>query len=173
MNNGTRERELEMAHLAIDLGTLTGYAWTAANGCVVSGTWDLKPKKYEGGGFRYVKFKSYLAALHAAHPIEMVWFEAVRRHLGVDAAHIYGGLMAHLQEFCDARGIPYEGIPVQTIKKAWTGKGNAKKEAMIAECLRRGFEPGDDNEADAIAILCIKCPLVLNDFGERRVKEAA
>ncbi len=151
-----------MSRLAIDLGTKCGYAWSAADGGVVSGTWDLRPKKFEGGGFRYVKFESFLASLHAAHPIEMVWFEAVRRHAGTDAAHVYGGLLATLQRFCDSRGIPYEGIPVQTIKKEWTGKGNAKKDAMIDECLRRGFEPADDNEADAIAILCIKHPGVRN-----------
>lgn len=147
-----------MAKLALDLGTATGFAWTAANGCIVSGTWDLKPKKYEGGGFRFIKFKTYLHALHAQQSIDMVWFEAVRRHLGTDAAHIYGGLMGALQEWCDSHGIPYEGVPVQTIKKAWTGKGNANKDAMIARCVELGFEPGDDNEADAIALLCIRHP---------------
>ena len=34
-----------------------------------------------------------------------------------------------------------------------TGKGNADKQAMIAAMRERGFEPADDNEADAIAIL--------------------
>jgi Holliday junction resolvasome RuvABC endonuclease subunit len=147
-----------MAKLALDLGTTTGFAWTAANGCVVSGTWDLRPKKFEGGGWRFIKFQQYLDALHALQPIEMVWFEAVRRHIGTDAGHVYGGLMGKLQEWCDRQGVPYQGVPVQTIKKEWTGKGNAKKDAMIAECLSRGFEPHDDNEADAIALLCIKCP---------------
>jgi len=147
-----------MSKLALDLGTTTGFAWTAANGCVVSGTWDLRPKKFEGGGFRFIKFQTQLDALHAQHPITMVWFEAVRRHIGTDAAHIYGGLLGKLQEWCDSRGVPYEGVPVQTIKKEWTGKGNAKKDAMIGECLERGFEPADDNEADAIALLCIRDP---------------
>lgn len=148
-------------HLALDLGTSTGYAFSNATGVVVSGVWDLRPKKFEGGGFRFIKFASYLAALHASDPIEMVWFEAVRRHIGTDAAHIYGGLMGKLQEFCDGRGIPYEGVPVQTIKKGWTGKGNAKKDVMIARCEELGFEPADDNEADAIALLCLRFPKCL------------
>lgn len=150
-----------MSKLAIDLGTAAGYAFTAANGCIVSGTWDLRPKKYEGGGFRFIKLANELDKLHALHPIEIVWFEAVRRHIGTDAAHVYGGLMGKLQEWCDSRGVPYEGVPVQTIKKGWTGKGNAKKDAMIAACLERGFEPADDNEADAIALLCLRCPEAL------------
>ena len=34
-----------------------------------------------------------------------------------------------------------------------SGKGNADKQAVIAAMRERGFEPADDNEADAIAIL--------------------
>jgi Holliday junction resolvasome RuvABC endonuclease subunit len=48
--------------------------------------------------------------------------------------------------------IPYEGIPVGTIKKAWTGKGNASKGVMLAECALRGYRVKDDNECDAIAL---------------------
>lgn len=166
-----------MATLALDLGTTTGYAFSAANGCVISGTWDLRPKKFEGGGFRFIKFETYLLALHSQTPIDVLYFEAVRRHIGTDAAHIYGGLLATLQKFCDSRGIPYEGVPVQTIKKAWTGKGNAKKGAMIAECLARGFEPADDNEADAIALLCLRLclrhPAALGDDVPSAVQENA
>ena len=74
-------------------------------------------------------------------------------HAGTDAAHIYGGLMATLTSWAEVRGIPYEGVPVGTIKRHATGKGNAPKEAMIAAARARGFSPADDNEADAIAIL--------------------
>ena len=51
------------------------------------------------------------------------------------------------------RGVPYEGVPVGTIKRVATGKGNANTDAMIAAAQARGFSPADDNEADAIAIL--------------------
>ena len=49
--------------------------------------------------------------------------------------------------------MPYQGVPVGTIKRHATGKGNAPKEAMIAAARGRGFSPADDNEADAIALL--------------------
>ena len=65
--------------------------------------------------------------------------------------------MAHLLAVCIDDKIGYESVPVGEIKRYWTGKGNAKKEAMIAEAVRRGYEPADDNEADALAILCLKC----------------
>jgi Holliday junction resolvasome RuvABC endonuclease subunit len=61
--------------------------------------------------------------------------------------------MATLTSWAELRGIPYEGVPVGTIKRHATGKGNADKEAMIAAARERGFSPADDNEADAIAIL--------------------
>ena len=46
-----------------------------------------------------------------------------------------------------------QGVPVGTIKRHCGGKGNARKQAMIAAARARGFAPADDNEADAIAIL--------------------
>jgi len=61
--------------------------------------------------------------------------------------------MATLTSWAELRGVPYRGVPVGTIKRHATGKGNASKEAMIAAARSRGFAPADDNEADAIAIL--------------------
>ena len=49
--------------------------------------------------------------------------------------------------------IPYRGVPVGTIKRHVTGKGNAPKQAVIEAVRARGFAPADDNEADAIALL--------------------
>jgi Holliday junction resolvasome RuvABC endonuclease subunit len=85
--------------------------------------------------------------------IDAVYFEEVRRHLGVDAAHAYGGFMAHLTAWCEHHQIPYQGVPVGTIKKHATGKGNAGKDEMIAAAKARGNAPVDDNEADALALL--------------------
>jgi Holliday junction resolvasome RuvABC endonuclease subunit len=43
------------------------------------------------------------------------------------------------------------GVPVGTVKKTATGRGNASKEDMMAAARARwpGWEPVDDNEADA------------------------
>ena len=49
--------------------------------------------------------------------------------------------------------IPYQGVPVGTIKRHVTGKGNADKQAVIDAVRRLGFAPADDNEADALALL--------------------
>jgi hypothetical protein len=58
-----------------------------------------------------------------------------------------------LTAWSEQRGIPYQGVPVGTIKRHVTGKGNADKAVVIVAVRARGFTPADDNEADAIAIL--------------------
>lgn len=145
----------EAALLAVDLGTRTGWALRLPDGTITSGTQSFAPRRHEGGGMRYLRFRGWLNEIHdITRPrIGTIVFEEVRRHMGTDAAHIYGGLMAHLTAWAEAMKIPYRGIPVQHIKRAATGKGNAKKDAMIAAVEARGFRPRDDNEADAIAML--------------------
>ena len=127
--------------LALDLGT-------------TSGTASFRPGRFDGGGMRYLRFSNWLGELdRLSGPIAAIWFEEVRRHVATDAAHVYGGLMATLTSWAELRGVPYEGVPVGTIKRHATGKGNADKDAMIAAARQRGFSPADDNEADAIALL--------------------
>ena len=140
--------------LALDLGTTTGWAIHGHDGLITSGTVSFKPRRFDGGGMRYLRFTNWLTELdRLSGPITAIWFEEVRRHAGTDAAHVYGGLMASLTSWAELRGIPYEGVPVGTIKRHATGKGNAPKQAMLEAARDRGFSPADDNEADAIAIL--------------------
>lgn len=140
--------------LALDLGTITGWALRGFEGLITSGTASFKPSRYDGGGMRYLRFTNWITEIdRVSGPIEAIWFEEVRRHAGTDAAHVFGGLMASLTSWAELRGIPYQGVPVGTIKKHATGKGNAPKQAMINAARARGFSPTDDNEADAIAIL--------------------
>ncbi|MFC7706231.1 hypothetical protein ACFQXB_18835 [Plastorhodobacter daqingensis] len=140
--------------LALDLGTTTGWALHGIDGLITSGTASFRPGRFDGGGMRYLRFTNWLTEIdRLSGPIAAIWFEEVRRHVGTDAAHVYGGLMATLTAWSELRGVPYEGVPVGTIKRHATGKGNANKDAMMAAARARGFSPADDNEADAIAIL--------------------
>ena len=142
------------AILALDLGTTTGCAMRCPDGVVISGAASFRPSRYDGGGMRYLRFRGWLDELRRyAGGIAPIHFEEVRRHAGVDAAHIYGGFLATLTGWCEHRAIPYQGVPVGTIKKFIAGKGNAGKAEVIAAVRARGFAPADDNEADAIAIL--------------------
>jgi hypothetical protein len=142
------------AILALDLGTTTGWAIRLVGGAIESGTTSFRPSRYDGGGMRYLRFRGWLdsIAVHSAG-VAAVYFEEVRRHIGTDAAHLYGGFLATLTAWCEQREIPYEGVPVGSIKRHITGKGNADKHAVIEAVRARGYRPTDDNEADAIAIL--------------------
>ena len=140
--------------LAIDLGTTTGWALRSKDGQIAHGFASFKPQRFEGGGMRYLRFKRWLTEIKAlATDIHAVYFEEVRRHAGVDAAHVYGGLMATLTTWCEHHNIAYQGVPVGTIKKHATGKGNAGKDEVIAAMRQLGHPVTDDNEADALALL--------------------
>jgi hypothetical protein len=142
------------AILALDLGTTTGWALRNLRGRILSGTADFKPRRFEGGGMRHLRFERWLdETLRLAGDVEAVYFEEVRRHIGVDAAHAYGGFLAGITAWCEEHAVAYQGVPVGTIKRFIAGKGNADKAAVIAAVRERGFNPTDDNEADAIAIL--------------------
>jgi Holliday junction resolvasome RuvABC endonuclease subunit len=140
--------------LALDLGTTTGWALRLADGAVVSGIVSFRTSRFDGGGMRFLRFRGWLDhVLTDAAGIGALYFEEVRRHIGTDAAHLYGGFLATLTAWCEQHAIPYQGVPVGSIKRHVAGKGNADKAAVIAAVRARGFHPEDDNEADALAIL--------------------
>jgi Holliday junction resolvasome RuvABC endonuclease subunit len=146
-------RHADAAVLAIDLGTTTGWALQSQS-LITSGTVALKHTRYDGGGMRFLRFRRWLEQLDLdAGPIAAIYFEEVRRHVGTDAAHVYGGLLAVLTAWSEENLVAYQGVPVGTIKRFIAGKGNADKAAVIAAVQAKGFAPADDNEADAIAIL--------------------
>jgi len=139
--------------LALDLGQMTGWAMRLPEAVIASGTVEFRPGRFEGGGMIYLRFRSWLEQVHATNRLRLIVFEDVRRHVGTSASHVYGGFLAILTSWCEHRGVPYQGVPVGTVKRHIAGKGNADKAAVIAAVRTRGYRPADDNEADAIAIL--------------------
>jgi Holliday junction resolvasome RuvABC endonuclease subunit len=100
---------------------------------------------------RFLRLRAYLREVLDRFPPEVVAYEEVRMHRGVDAAHIYGGIVAVLVEECEVRSIPYASVHYATAKKVATGKGNADKKAMVAAAAARWPrpEPFSEDEADA------------------------
>ncbi len=141
--------------LALDLATQTGWA-CEGSGVITSGTVGFKGRdRYEGGGMRYLRFRKWLREMIELGKPELVVYEEVRRHMSTDAAHVHGGLLAVMQAELEAKEIPYTGIPVGTVKKVATGKGNASKDEMIAAAKAKWPRENivDDNQADALWIL--------------------
>lgn len=138
--------------LALDLAQTTGF-WHHNNGTISTGTREFKRTYFDGGGIIFFWFQQWLETMYAGYGhFDIVAFEAVHRHKGTIAAHSYGGFMATLQAFCESKQVPYEGIDALDIKQFWCGSRGAKKQHMIEECRRRGYDPYDDNEADATAL---------------------
>uniref|UniRef100_A0A6H1ZE70 Holliday junction resolvase RuvC n=1 Tax=viral metagenome TaxID=1070528 RepID=A0A6H1ZE70_9ZZZZ len=140
--------------LALDLGTTTGWA-AVSRRAVTSGTWSFQTGRYEGGGMRFLRFRKQLEEAIVLVDAGAVLFEEVRAHRGTSAAHVYGGLLALLTSLCEELAVPYQGVPVGTIKRHATGKGNANKAAMVRASKVRWprEEIKDDNQADALCLL--------------------
>jgi len=152
--------------LALDLGTRTGWAVLPRSGRIASGVTEFRPGRFEGAGMAFLRFEKFLADLNRdAGPFDAVVFEEVRAHAGTLAAQVYGGFLAHLTAWCERKTAPYLGVPVATIKRHVTGKGNAAKEDVIRAVQARGFLPKDDNEADALALLAWA---IANEIGGAR-----
>lgn len=149
--------------LALDPGTRCGWALGVDGQYVASGVWDLAPqrlRRFEGGGMRYLRLEQCLNEFGMSVDrlpedyIDRVVFEEVHRHLGTDAAHVYGGCIAIIMKWCERHGIPYSTEPVKSIKKWATGNGNASKtDMMVYASAALGREVESDDEADAVALL--------------------
>lgn len=102
---------------------------------------------------RYLRFGQWLNGFTKNGGLDAIYFEEVRRHRGTTAAHVYGGLLGVLTSWCEDREIPYQGIPVGTIKRQATGRGNVDKDQMIAAANKAGIVTTSSDEADAYWIL--------------------
>lgn len=140
-----------MRIVGIDPGTNCGWCVLSDNKVEASGVWDLKPRRHEGGGMRYLRVRKYFEHILDTSKVDAVAYEEVRRHRGVDAAHIYGGIVGQITAVCEEREIPFKAIPVGTAKKRATGKGNASKDAMV-EAANKEWQLNitKDDEADAL-----------------------
>lgn len=149
-----------MTILALDLGTKMGWALLMADGTIMSGTYPLTSANKDGAGMVFLRFKRWLDGMRKYIGADSsICYEAVKRHVGTDAAHMFGGYFAVLSSWCELQKVPYEGVGVAEVKKHATGNGRASKEDMLAAMKLKGHKPEDDNEADALAILYLAMEL--------------
>lgn len=153
--------------LALDLGKHLGFA-VYDNGSVYSGGVNLKVGPDTPRGRRFSELESFLDDFLS---IDRVAYERVNfasrtpgRNGRKGGIQIYSlqtlfGLYGVLDKWIYENHKGHQDYEVPSIKKHWTGSGNARKEAMIAEAERRGFVVKNDNQADALAVL--DCDLAL------------
>ena len=130
--------------LALDIATTTGWKTETA-----SGVWKLRQKKDDSTGMKLVRLKSYLKELIELEHIELVAYE---RPAGMFKSAIISEseLIGVVLLLCEELSLQCTAYSPTEIKKFATGKGNAKKIDMIAKAVELGYNPADDNEADAI-----------------------
>jgi len=138
--------------LALDMATKTGWA-ALFDGKVISGVQNFKLKRGESPGMLFLRFRAWLRDVRElTDRIDLVAYEQAH-HRGGAATQVCVGLMTDALAF--AAEIGAEAMPVHTgTLTLWaTGKGNASKAMMIEAAKARGYNPEDDNEADALLIL--------------------
>lgn len=91
----------------------------------------------------------------------------VKRPVATLAIQLYGGFVATVMAWCERRGVPYAGVPVATVKKRATGRGNAKKVEVVAAAMAAYGLPATapDDQADALWVLQVGLDLL--SFGPR------
>lgn len=130
--------------LSLDIATNTGWKTRTT-----SGVWNLKPNRGESEGMRVVRFKAKVKEIITTEEISLVAYE---RPAGFHKGSIMvaSEMVGVLKDLCIELGVDLACYSATEIKKWATGKGNAKKDAMIKAAVDLGFSPKDDNEADAI-----------------------
>lgn len=147
--------------IGLDLGTKCGYAVLKGRKRLESAAVKLQPTKARmlHRAERWKNFGNLLHTLYATWGPDCVFvYEMVRRHMGADAAHVYGGWLTKLEEFdfqLQLIGAPtvFERIEVSTWKKATTGNGRASKDLVLKTMSKRfKIKIKTEDEADALGV---------------------
>lgn len=138
--------------LAIDLGSKTGWAKGNVANTKSFGEWNLvHDAVFDGKSFGL--FRKLLTEKMAG--VDVLAVERPNSHMpGFHAYRVLFGMYGIVQEICGARGTEIYDFAATSIKKFWTGKGNAKKEDMVGKArgLAAYRSVDSHNVADAIAI---------------------
>lgn len=143
--------------LALDLATQSGWAVMTRDGTFRSGSVRFDSNRLGGKGHRWLAFRKWLMdTATECGGIQAVYYEDVKQPFASNlAARAYCGFLAIVEAWAAINNIPLHGVGVGTVKKAWTGRGNASKSEMVAAARQRGIPVVDDNQADAVAILSL------------------
>lgn len=128
--------------LGLDLSLRrTGWACGPMTGVIIPGKLD---------GMQRLKFVRS-AVLRMTPGITMVAVEGYSFGSRDSHAHALGELGGVVRLALSELQLPYADIPPTCVKKFATGKGNAPKDAVFGEAIRRlGYKGADNNEADAL-----------------------
>lgn len=149
-----------MRVLALDLSlTSTGVA------CPHGDTMRWVPPKGITGMERLDWARGCLADTLAVHDTDVVVIEGYSFGTARQASHAHalGELGGTVRLMLWQTSVPYVDVPPASLKKYATGKGNAKKELVLVEAVKRlGYEGSSNDEADALWLRA----MALDAYGE-------
>lgn len=148
-----------MKIIGLDFGGICGWAVGNSTGLLNSGTWDIRPRRGDSVGMRYVILKNRLDQLVQAHPdVNLVAYEQAH-HRGGAATALAIGCESTMQAYLAEKGINHTKVNTAQLKKHATGFGNASKSDMRRVLILtnpysilQGLDKADDNRIDAIWI---------------------
>jgi Holliday junction resolvasome RuvABC endonuclease subunit len=155
--------------LAMDLGQSTGVAWNTDDRKHAE-HWQLKVNNTEPVGMQTVRLRNNLELCVEENNIHIIAYELVRRHMGTDAAHVYGRLQGVLFEVSMTHHIPLMPLEVKQIKKFATGNGNASKEMMEEAAYRLGWTPTPMVKRDKKALSDVADAVCMLAYAHANVK---
>lgn len=134
---------------------LTGWAAGTVAGPLACGRLDLRPRRFDSLGGRFLRFEKSVRELVQTHRPALIVFEEHRAHAGIQAAQVLGAVTALVMKCADEAGIDYAAVPVATLKKHATGTPRASKALMVAAARKKfpSMNIPDDNVADALHLL--------------------
>jgi Holliday junction resolvasome RuvABC endonuclease subunit len=108
----------------------------------------VRTKKFDGMPRLEWMREAILLECEGADVVAVEGYAYGARH---SQAHKLGELGGVVRLALFEAGIPYVDIPPTCLKKYATGAGNAKKDAVLANAIRRlGYEGSSHDEADAL-----------------------
>jgi hypothetical protein len=153
--------------LSLDLATKTGWAFgTTEAGDPVSGVLSLPKTGVELGPYLN-DFAQWLNRLCIEHDVEQIVYEEPIMPMGSirkDTLMKLYNLAGTAERVAHHRKVPVRSVDAGTWKKFFCGRGGFGKSTKpyppIIKCREYGWQPKDDNEADAIGLWFYGCAVL-------------
>lgn len=160
-----------MSILALDLSKRsTGFAiWEEGSQSAHYGTWVLGSEMTPDGA-TYCKLHQQMSDIYRLCKFEHLFFEEplnpaiLQGHTNINSLRVLAGLAAHAQSFGEAMGMrTINSVHLNSWRATFIGKqkrGTKRatlKDLSIERCHQLGWNPKNDDEADALGLLDYAC----------------
>ena len=171
LDTGVPVKRFDGNVLALDLATVTGWAW-GKPGSVPKFGHERFAKKDEDRPVAYRRFRLWLDLFCSAHPPALIVYEspAVPAFLGgktnINTTKLLFGLCEHLEEWAHEK-FPLREAMVSQVRAHFIGrnlKSAIAKELTQARCRELGWPVENADQADAVALWDYQCAFLRPDL---------